>query len=56
MECPAGGIQYDVQPVPEPDKLSCWAAAMAMLAGYRRDLSLPAEAIANEVGQSLRTS
>lgn len=47
---------YDVMLEPQPDKLSCWAGAMAMLVGYQRQQSVPPEALAEEVGRSLRTS
>jgi hypothetical protein len=54
--CPPEGYFYDVGLVAQPDKLSCWAASMAMLVGYQRQASLTAESLAAEVGMSLRTS
>jgi V8-like Glu-specific endopeptidase len=50
------GIHYDVELYPQPDKLSCWAGAMAMLVSYRRRQSITPESLAQEVGRSLRTS
>lgn len=54
----AGGdtIEYPVHLIPQPDKLSCWAASMAMLLSFRRNQSISPETLANEVGSSLRTS
>jgi hypothetical protein len=52
----AGDLFYNVELVPQPDKLSCWAASMAMLVGFARRMSITAEALAQEVGRSLRTS
>jgi N-acetylmuramoyl-L-alanine amidase len=49
-------VHYDVPLVPQPDKLSCWAGAMAMLISYRRQASFPVEVLAESVGRSLRTS
>lgn len=49
-------LVYDVPLIPQPDKLSCWAASMAMLVGYYGDLSISPETLAREVGRSLRTS
>lgn len=49
-------ISYDVELIPQPDKLSCWAASMAMVVGYKRQQSINPETLANEVGRSLRTS
>lgn len=51
-----GALGYDVELIPQPDKTSCWAAAMAMLVGYRRAVSISPETLAQEVGRSLRTS
>jgi V8-like Glu-specific endopeptidase len=50
------GVSYDVPLIPQPDKLSCWAASMAMILGYRRQQSITPESLAQEVGRSLRTS
>ena len=47
---------YEVFLEPQPDKLSCWAASMAMLVSYQRQQSVVPEALAQEVGRSLRTS
>ncbi|MGN7200345.1 N-acetylmuramoyl-L-alanine amidase [Arthrobacter sp. SAFR-044] len=55
-------IHYDVALVPQPNKTSCWAAAMAMLEGYRRSIAasasvvLTATHLAAEVGYSLEQS
>lgn len=55
-------IFYDVPLVPQPNKTSCWAAAMAMLESYRRSvkqsasLTVSAEALAEEVGYVLDQS
>ena len=51
-----GGSDYAVGLVPQPDKNSCWAASMAMLYGFRRNMSLTPETLANDVGTSLATS
>jgi hypothetical protein len=53
---PAVNTAYDVQLQPQPDKLSCWAGSMAMLVSYQRQATLTPEALADEVGRSLRTS
>ncbi|WP_124541778.1 papain-like cysteine protease family protein [Piscinibacter terrae] len=49
-------IDYPVQLVPQPDKLSCWAASMTMLLSFRRQASYTPESLANEVGGSLMSS
>lgn len=49
-------VTYDVSLIPQPDKLSCWAASMAMILSFRRQASFMPEQLANEVGLSLRTS
>jgi len=49
-------IEYPVQLVPQPNKLACWAASMAMLLSFRRNASYEPETLANEVGGSLMTS
>lgn len=49
-------IEYPVQLVPQPNKLACWAAAMAMLLSFRRNASYAPETLASEVGGSLMTS
>lgn len=49
-------IEYPVQLVPQPNKLACWAAAMAMLLSFRRNASYEPETLAGEVGGSLMTS
>lgn len=49
-------IDYPVQLVPQPNKLACWAASMAMLLSFRRNASFSPETLANEVGGSLMTS
>lgn len=47
---------HDVPLIPQTDKNSCWAAAMAMLLSFRRNASYEPETLANEVGRSLMTS
>jgi hypothetical protein len=49
-------ILYTVPLIPQPDKLSCWAASMAMLLSFRRGETVSPERLAQEVGRSLRTS
>jgi monoamine oxidase len=49
-------VLYDVPLIPQPDKLSCWAASIAMLVSYRNQASIDPESLAEEVGRSLRTS
>jgi V8-like Glu-specific endopeptidase len=49
-------IEYPVQLVPQPNKLACWAASMAMLLSFRRNASYEPETLASEVGGSLMTS
>jgi V8-like Glu-specific endopeptidase len=49
-------IEYPVQLIPQPDKLACWAASMAMLLSFRRKASHAPEALAADVGESLMTS
>ncbi|GAB3389078.1 N-acetylmuramoyl-L-alanine amidase [Lysobacter fragariae] len=52
----AGGSDYPVHLIPQLDKNSCWAASMAMLYSFRRNMSLTPETLANDVGASLATS
>jgi V8-like Glu-specific endopeptidase/uncharacterized protein YycO len=47
---------HAVHLIPQTDKNSCWAAAMAMLLSFRRNASYEPETLANEVGRSLMTS
>ena len=49
-------LSFPVHLIPQSDKLSCWAASMAMLVSYKRDLGLTPETLASEVSKSLRTS
>jgi ABC-type bacteriocin/lantibiotic exporter with double-glycine peptidase domain len=49
-------LWYDVPLVPQPNKLSCWAASMSMLLSYYRGQSSDPEGMAQEIGTSLRTS
>ncbi len=49
-------LVYDVELIPQPNKLACWAASMAMLVSYFKGKSIGPEALANEVDRSLRTS
>jgi hypothetical protein len=46
-------IDNAVPLVAQPDKLSSWAAAMAMLLSFRRKATFTAQAVANDVGTSL---
>ena len=52
----AESIEYPVQLVPQPNKLACWAASMAMLLSFRRNASYAPETLAAEVGGSLMAS
>lgn len=52
----SGGADYPVALIPQPDKNSCWAAAMAMLLSWRRKASFAPETLAQEVGASLASS
>lgn len=47
---------YPITLIPQPNKLACWAAAMAMLLSFRRHQSIDPETLAREVGSSLMTS
>lgn len=49
-------IEYPVPLIPQPDKLACWAASMAMLLSFRRNASYDPETLAGEVGGSLMAS
>jgi V8-like Glu-specific endopeptidase len=49
-------IEYPVQLIPQPNKVACWAASMAMLLSFRRNATFSPETLANEVGGSLMTS
>ena len=49
-------ISYPVPLIPQPDKMSCWCASMAMILSFRKSASYPPEQLANDVGLSLRTS
>src|SRR5262249_3838349 len=49
-------IEHAVQLVPQPNKLACWAASMAMLLSFRRHASYEPETLAAEVGGSLMSS
>lgn len=52
----SSSLSYPVPLIPQTDKLSCWAASMAMLLSYRKNASFSPESLANEVDRSLRTS
>jgi hypothetical protein len=47
---------YQVPLIPQPDKLSCWAASMAMLLSYKRNASFTPQSLARQVSRDLRTS
>jgi hypothetical protein len=49
-------IEHPVPLIPQPNKLACWAAAMAMLLSFRRNASYDSETLASEVGGSLMSS
>jgi N-acetylmuramoyl-L-alanine amidase len=49
-------LTYAVPLIPQPDKLSCWAASMSMLLSYYRQASMTPESLAQQVGLSLRTA
>jgi V8-like Glu-specific endopeptidase/N-acetyl-anhydromuramyl-L-alanine amidase AmpD/cell wall-associated NlpC family hydrolase len=49
-------IEHEVQLIPQPNKTSCWAAAMAMLLSARGSQSIGPEAIVNAVGETLMSS
>ena len=49
-------IEYPVQLVPQPNKLACWAASMAMLLSFRHNASYEPETLANEVGGSVMST
>ena len=49
-------IEYDVALVPQPNKMACWAASMAMLLAFRRNASYDPETLTNEVGGTLMSS
>ena len=49
-------LLYDVPLIPQPTKLSCWAASMAMLVSYQQQASVAPETLAQQVGRSLRSS
>lgn len=43
-------VQWDVQLVPQNTDMSCWAASAAMVVGWRDDVSINPEEIADAVG------
>lgn len=45
---PIAAIEYEVFLIPQPNKTSCWAASMAMLVGYERQVSITPQAIVDE--------
>lgn len=49
-------VTYDVPLIPQPNKLACWAASMAMLVSFRRQASFAPNDLAASVGRDLRTS
>jgi hypothetical protein len=50
------GIVYNVPLIPQPTKVSCWAASMAMLVSWSRKDTKDAENIVREAGLSLHQS
>jgi hypothetical protein len=43
-------IQYDVQLVPQPTSMSCWAASASMIVGWRENMSIDPQEIVNGIG------
>ena len=41
---------YDVPVVPQSTSMSCWAASIAMILGWQRQMCIPDEVIANNPG------
>jgi Papain-like cysteine protease AvrRpt2 len=50
-------MRYEVPLVPQTSNMSCWAASIAMILGWRRSMCIPDEVIArNPGGKSYMTS
>ena len=50
-------MKYEVPLVPQTSRMSCWAASIAMILGWQRQMSMPDEIIArNPGGTSYMTS
>lgn len=47
---------YDVELIPQPNRTSCWAGAMAMMVSYHEGRSVPPQEIAESAGYDLRQS
>src|SRR5712692_3469625 len=48
-------VAFDVPLIPQPTKVSCWAAALAMVISYRDQASHTVDEVANLGGLSLVT-
>lgn len=48
-------VAFDVPLVPQPTRVSCWAAALAMVIGNRDSTSYPVQHVASEAGMNLTT-
>lgn len=50
-------MKYDVPLIPQMSNMSCWAASIAMILGWKKKMSIPDEIIArNPGGKSYMTS
>lgn len=50
-------MKYDVPLIPQTSKMSCWAASIAMILGWKQKMSIPDKIIArNPGGTSYMTS
>jgi len=50
-------IKYEVNVIPQMTSMSCWAASISMILGWKRKMSIPDEEIAkNPGGKSYMTS
>lgn len=43
-------MKYDVQVIPQTSGMSCWAASIAMILGWKNRMSIPDEVIARNPG------
>jgi hypothetical protein len=49
-------VFYEVPLIAQPNKLSCWAAAVAMLVSYRRGSSLSPEEVYRQTGRDINST
>jgi len=49
-------VHYQVELIPQPNPVSCWAASLAMVASYRDAMSYPPDAIASRAGMDIALS